>query len=213
MSIHHFQNMLANIWNMNELLIYNDNVGPNSELTFKQLCRKIAVLFMLLGARRKQALLAIDIANVIVQTDKAILLLNKTLKHTNPKHTVQPFENLCIVNCLKFYIGERNKRMDGNQGRLMITYDKPHKEASSDTLSRWIKGELPNAGIDVTIFQAHSCRAASTSKARQQGIKISEIVKRGCWSKENTFIKFYNKDIIKSNSNDFDYSSVVLSQM
>ena len=168
---------------------------------------------MLLGARRKQALLAIDIANVIVQTDKAILLLNKTLKHTNPKHTVQPFENLCIVNCLKFYIGERNKRMDGNQGRLMITYDKHHKEASSDTLSRWIKGELSNAGIDVTIFQAHSCRAASTSKARQQGIKISEIVKRGCWSKENTFIKFYNKDIIKSNGNDFDYSSVVLSQM
>ena len=45
--------------------------------------------------------------------------------------------------------------MDGNQGRLMITYGKPHKEVSSDTLSRWIKGELSNAGIDVTIFQAH----------------------------------------------------------
>ena len=103
--------------------------------------------------------------------------------------------------------------MDGNQGRLMITYGKPHKKASSDTLSRWIKGELSNAGIDVAIFQAHSCRAASTSKARQQGIKISEIVKRGCWSKKNTFIKFYNKDIIKSNSNDFDYLSVLLSQM
>ena len=115
---------------------------------------------MLLGARRKQALLAIDIANVIVQTDKAILLPNKTFKHTNPKHPLQPFmyhsfsenENLCIVNCLKLYIGERNKRMDGNQSRLMITYSKPHKEASSDTLSRWIKGELSNAGIDVTIF-------------------------------------------------------------
>ena len=77
---------------------------------------------MLLGERRKQALLAIDIGNVIVQTDKAILLQNKTLKHTNPKHPLQPFvyhslgenQNLCIVNCLKFYVGERNKRMDGN---------------------------------------------------------------------------------------------------
>ena len=75
------------------------------------------------------------------------------------------------------------------------------------------KRELSNAGIDVTFFQAHSCRAASVSKARQQGIKISEIVKRGCCSRENNIIKFYNKDIIKSNSNDFDYSSVVLSQM
>ena len=209
---------------MNKLLIYYDNMGPNSELTFKQLCRKIAVLFMLLGARQKQALLTVDIANVIVQTDKAISLPNKTLKHTNSKHSLQYFVyhnsdsfskngKLCIVNCLKFYIGERNKRMDGNQGRLIITYGKPHKEASSDTLSRWIKGELSNAGIDSTIFQAHSCRAASMSIARQQGIKILEMIKRGCWSKENTLTKFYNKDIIKSNSNNFDYLSVVLSQM
>ena len=93
---------------MNKLLTYYDNIGPNSELTFKQLCRKIAVLLTLLGARRKQALLAIDIANVIVQTDKVILPPNKTLKHTNPKHPLEPFvyhsfsenENLCIVNCL-----------------------------------------------------------------------------------------------------------------
>ena len=165
--------------------------------------------------------MAIDIANVIVQTDKAILLPNKTLKHTNPKHPLKPFvyhsfsenENLCIVNCLEFYIGERNKRMDGSQGRLMITYGRPHVEAYSGTLSRWIKGELSNAGIDVTIFQAHSCRAASTSKARQQGIKISEILKRGCWSRKNTFTKLYDKNIIKLNCNDFDYSSVRLSQM
>ena len=77
---------------------------------------------MLLGARMKQALLAIDIGNVIVQTDKAILLQNKTLKHANPKPPLQPFvyhrisenQNLCIVNCLKFYVGEQNKTMDGN---------------------------------------------------------------------------------------------------
>ena len=105
---------------------------------------------MLLGASRKQALLAIDITNVIVQTDKGILLPIKILKHTNPKHPIELFlyhsfsenESLCIVNYLKFYIGETNKRMDGSQDRLMITYGKPHKEASSDTLSWWIKGPL-----------------------------------------------------------------------
>ena len=136
----------VNIWDMNKLLIYYKNMGPSSELTFKQLCRKTAVLFMLLGARRKQELLAIDITNVVLQTDKAILLPNKTLKHTNPKHPLQPFvhhsfsenENLCIVNCLKFSIGERNKGMDGHQVKLMITYRKPHKETSSYTLSRLV---------------------------------------------------------------------------
>ena len=81
----------ANIWDMNRLLTYYDIMRPNSELTFKQLCRKIVVLFMLLGARRKQALLAIEIANVIVQTDKAILLPNEKLKHINAKHPQEPF--------------------------------------------------------------------------------------------------------------------------
>ena len=51
---------------MNKLLTYYGNMGPNSKLTFKQLCWKKAVLFMFLGTRRKQALWAIDIANVIV---------------------------------------------------------------------------------------------------------------------------------------------------
>ena len=66
----------------------------------------------------------LDVANKIFQTDKAILLPNKTLKHTNPKHPLEPFvhhsfsenENLCILNCLKFYRGENNKRMDGKSG-------------------------------------------------------------------------------------------------
>lgn len=44
-------------------------------------------------------------------------------------------------------------------------------------------------------------------------ISISEILKRGCWSKENTFTKFYDEDIIKSNCSDFDYSYAALSQM
>ena len=45
--------------------------------------------------------------------------------------------------------------MDGRQGRPMITYGTPLKEASSDTLSRWIKGELSNAeiGADISKFK------------------------------------------------------------
>ena len=128
---------------MNKLLICYDNMGRSSERNCKQLCRKKEVLFMLLGARKKQVLLAIDIANVIVQTGKSILLPHKTLKHTNPKHPLQPImyhsfsknKNVFIVNCLKFYIGEGNKIMDENQGRQMITYESLIRR-SLKTLSR-----------------------------------------------------------------------------
>ena len=157
------------------------------------------------------------------QTDKAILFPDKTFMHTNARHLQEPFlylrfsenENLCIVSCLKFYIGEQNQKMNESQGRVTILYRKPHKEASSDTLSRWIKREMSNAGIQelmLTFFEAHSCRVASTSKARQQGGGgESELLKSGYCSRENMFTKFYDKDIIKSNHNDFDYSSAILS--
>lgn len=50
--------------------------------------------------------------------------------------------------------------MDGRQGRLMITYGTPLKEASSDTPSRWIKGKLSNAETDANIFHVQSCGVA-----------------------------------------------------
>ena len=68
---------------MNELRTYYDNMRRNSELTYKHLCRKFTVLFTLLGWRRKQWLLVIETASVFLQTDKAFLLPNQTLKHNN----------------------------------------------------------------------------------------------------------------------------------
>ena len=79
---------------MNKLLICYDNMGQSSERNCKQLCRKKEVLFMLLGARKKQVLLAIDIANVIVQTGKSILLPHKHL--SIPIQSIH-YNLLCII--------------------------------------------------------------------------------------------------------------------
>ena len=42
------------------------------------------MLFLILGARIKQALFTINIDNISFADNKVILLPNKTLKHTNP---------------------------------------------------------------------------------------------------------------------------------
>ena len=66
--------------------------------------------------------------------------------------------------------------------------------------------------VNANIYRAHSCWSASTSKARDNGVSITDILKRGCWKSQNTFIKFYSKDIInKENSReDLDYSKFLL---
>ena len=79
---------------------------------------------------------------------------------------------------------------------LLITYGKPHKPVSRDSVRNWIKNELTSAGVDTTIFKPHSCRSASLSKAKVNGVPTSIILEKGGWKRESTFKKFYYIDII-----------------
>ena len=79
---------------------------------------------------------------------------------------------------------------------------------SSETKSRWIKDELSKAGVDTSVFKAHSSRSASSSKTREAGISVSEILKKGGWKSVHTFKTFYSRDIINSDGVDFELNYV-----
>ena len=177
-----------------------------SLLEFKDIVKELVMLFLILGARRKQALFTINIDNIIFTDNKVILLPNKTLKHASPNRPLEPLtyrkyeakEKLCITNCLQSYLERRNKLVNEEVRKLLITYGKPHKPVSRDSVGRWIKNELANAGIDATVFKPHSCRSASVSKAKVNGDPTSVILEKGCWKRESTFKKCYYKDKINS---------------
>ena len=63
--------------------------------------------------------------------------------------------------------------------QLLISYIRPHNPMSVNTVSHWVKEFLRPTGIDTSIFTGHSTRAASTSKAKQVGLSLPEILKRG----------------------------------
>ena len=63
------------------------------------------------------------------------------------------------------------------------------------------------AGINMDVYKPHSCRFASTSKAKDNGVSIMEILKRGCWKSQNTFTKFYSKDIINKEISGKDFQT------
>ena len=81
-----------------------------------------------------------------------------------------------------------------SQSIIVKPYE-PHSPAKTCTLSMWICQVLKYAGINTKMFTSHSVRAASTSKAKTLGISLSQILKKGQWSKESTWQKFYNKEI------------------
>lgn len=78
----------------------------------------------------------------------------------------------------------------------MLTYKKPHKPASSQSISRWIKQLLAESGVDVEKFSAHSTRHASTSTALAAGLSVDVIRKTAGWTSTSTaFARFYNRPI------------------
>ena len=76
------------------------------------------------------------------------------------------------------YIERRKLLVEENVAQLLITVGKPHKPATRNTVARLVKQELTVAGIDTSIYKAHSCRSASSSKAKEIGIPYTEILKR-----------------------------------
>ena len=61
--------------------------------------------------------------------------------------------------------------------KYFISYTKPHNEESSSTTGTWLKTYLSSANIDVNVYQAHSTRSASTTKA----VQLPPIGDKTCW--------------------------------
>ena len=174
------------IWDLTLLLKYYEQKENNDCLQFKELVKKAVMLFLILGARRKQALFTLSVDNIVFKENKVILLPNKNMKHTKGNrplerliyHHYSDSEKLCIVKCLQSYIEIRKTLVTRDIRDLIISYCKPNKPVSSETISRWIKDEISKAGVDTSVFEPHSCRSASSYKARDAGISVSEILKR-----------------------------------
>ena len=127
--------------------------------------------------------------------------VQEKLKHTKPGCHQEPFEYLpyepdkalCIYEHLSEYI-DRTKPLQVCS-KLLISYIRPHKAVSKDTVACWLKVTLGFSGIDMEKFTAHSYRAASISSNKAAGLNLTKILKTAGWSNAQTFAKYYNKPL------------------
>lgn len=187
-------------WDVNTVLEFLRRLPNKEDLTLKVLTQKVVMLMALLTGQRSQTLHALDTSNMEIKESKITFYIREILKHTKPGRHQQPIEflafeqdtALCIVLHIKEYL-KRTSPHRNNQTQLLLSYVKPFKPISKDTLSRWLKETLSQAGIDVNMFSGHSTRAASTSAAEAKGIPIQCIMNSAGWSNSNTFTKFYKR--------------------
>ena len=98
------------------------------------------------------------------------------------------------------YITLLHRKNNGYKGdsetQLLISFCKPHKSVSTDTVSCWIKSVMTAAGVDTTCYKSHSTRAAFTSAAARAGVPVDNILSCAGWSNCETFAQFYKKTVI-----------------
>ena len=87
--------------------------------------------------------------------------------------------------------------MGGEKLSLIPSNKYPHRPAKSASLARYLKDFLGKAGIDLTVFTAHSTIAASPFKANNLGMSLKNILKVGHWRSPSTVQQFYRFPICK----------------
>lgn len=189
-------------WDPQQVLNFVSNWYPNDDLSLEKITEKLVVLLAICTAHRVQTLSLIRLENIVINQNGVKIGITDIIK-TSAVGREQPvlylpffMDNIsiCPATTLKDYISVTETLRTENLGRLILTYKKPHKPATSQSISRWIKKVLADSGVDVTKFTAHSTRHASTSAAHAAGVSIDIIRKTAGWANSsNTFARFYNR--------------------
>ena len=195
----------SHIWDVSVVLDYIRNYHPLSELNLKQLTLNTVMLACLLSGQRCQSISCLRIDHMQVLEDRIVFVFSDLLKHSRPGKHQEPLvflryqdPRVCVVHHLETYL-DRTKTLRQHHNVLFISYQKPFKPVCCDTIRRWVKAGLKDAGIDVQLFAAHSTRSASASCAKESGLSLMSLMKAAGWSTARTFANFYQKPIHSEN--------------
>ena len=190
------------VWDVSLLFRYMRMLDDPKNLSLELLGKKLAALICILaGGQRCQTVHAINTLHIKISGNICFIPFYTTLKQTRIGHHLAPLKfkvynkepKLCVITNLTEYLRKTlHKRTDA---ALFISYQKPHKAVSKDTISRWVKEMMTNAGIHPN-FVSHSSRSAASSYAKTKGVSLRDICDACGWSNEKTFATHYQKDIL-----------------
>ena len=187
---------LSSTWNVKGLLEFLATLDPPSDLTLKMLSLKLAALLALTSSARAHELVKLDLAFASIKSYSWEFTLAKHTKVSRPGYPTRKIylpvypdnPKICVVRALQEYRSRTEKRWQSS--RLLISFVRPFKPISSQTMSRWLRKAIQLASI-ACHFTGHSIKSASTSAAAQEGVPLESILIAADWSLFETFKRFY----------------------
>ena len=169
-------------WYADILLRYWQQREDNSPLNLLELSKKVTTLLVLL--HRINTITTFDISLITMLNDTCIFYPYELLKHDRQgkprdKTIYKKFENskLCPMAATKKYLKRRTK-YNAAHAEFLFTTVRPYGPPHKDTLARWVKNTLTQAGVNTSNFSSHSCRSSASNKA-DMGVDLDTILKMG----------------------------------
>lgn len=195
------------VWDPSVVLNKLESWPDNAMLELRQLAMKTVCLFALCSAQRCQTLSIIKLVDVNISETGTVITVSELVKTSAPgrKQPVITFprlqgNKLCVTSTIEAYIQKSNKFRDSKNNNLFISHVKPYKNVTSQTIARWLKCILKEAGIYTNVYLAHSFRHSSVSKASAMGCNVDLILQKASWTKNSAmFAKHYNRPIADMN--------------
>lgn len=202
------------VWDPAPVISKLSVIYPYEGVSLKDITKKLILLLALATGHRAQTLSLLRTSQISLE-EKLIIRVPDRIKTSAPGRSQPLFlfsrftnhENLCIVRLMEHYLELTRELRPSTCDFLFISFSKPYKAVSSQTIGRWIRLALADCGINTSIFSAHSTRHASTSQAASKRVS-SDIIKRAAgWTGESrVFANFYNRPLL----NPEEYSNAVL---
>ena len=195
----------TSFWDVRKVFTLFKSWQRNKDLSLKMLTLKLAVLLLLVTSQRGQTILALSLEGMDLSvSEEAVFRLKVLLKHNRlgdklDTLVLKPFDEcrkLCVVRTLRVYL-RRTGKLRGQEKQLLVSFARPHRAISRDTLARWTLLVLDMAGIDVDKYKSHSTRGATASAAKRLGLSLNQIMRHAGWKAVESFSRFYNKDLEK----------------
>ena len=151
------------LWNAQDLINYLPLWHISADDSIQDISRKLVATLACVSAQRVHTLSLIDSRHIVVFDSGTYLYIFSDLKvqRDRPCFVItlpSESESDCLrtVELLKLYLNKT--RLIRKDPILFLSCRPPYKPVTTDTLARWIRCVMNDAGIDISVFGAHSVR-------------------------------------------------------
>ena len=205
----------SSFWDVGMVIQHIKGLGVNKDLSLKQLTMKTAMLLALTRPSRSADLSKLNLQTRSFKSNGVVFRPTHLAKQSRSSRPMADFffpsfakdTTICPVATLRAY-EKRTERFQvdlpgDSRFQLFLSWIGQHTPVSSSTIARWLKCLMAEAGVDISIFKAHSIRGASCSTAAGVGVTTKDILDAADWSSEGTFQKFYCRVLKKDDRTTF----------